>query len=327
MNRSLFSLVILLTLLLLSAFTFQNRSILRADGFAEDRFPAPPKGVKIDPERCMKYLRAICDLGPRISGTKGMKKQQVLLAKHMKAQGAEVEWQVFTARQRSRAKPVEMANLIAKWHPRRKRRVVLCAHYDTRPIADQEPNPRNWHKPFLGANDGGSGVALLMELAHHIKKLDLKVGVDFVLFDGEEFIFEQRKDKYFYGSEHFADKYRARKRKDQGYISGILFDMVAGKNATFPVEQNSWWMAGQLVQQVWKVAATQQCRAFKINRMSRIAVQDDHLALNRVGIPTIDIIDFDYPHWHRLSDTPDNCSGDTMAQVGRTVLAWLPQVR
>src|SRR5262245_9044975 len=154
----------------------------------------------------MKYLETVCKIGPRISGTEGMRKQQELIEKHFTDLGGKVSYQKFTARQRSVRKPVEMANLVVAYHPERTRRVILCSHYDTRPIADQEPNMRRWHDTFLSANDGGSGVALLMELAHHMKDLETTVGVDFVFFDGEEYVFD-RDDDYFFGSKHFAGEY------------------------------------------------------------------------------------------------------------------------
>src|SRR5262249_19768333 len=118
------------------------------DEFASDR-GGKNASVPFDPKRAMKYLEKICDIGPRISGTEGMKKQQDLLKKHFQDHGAKVRMQEFTARQRSRKQPVEMANLIASWHPDRERRVILCAHYDTRPIADQEENRSKWTEPFL----------------------------------------------------------------------------------------------------------------------------------------------------------------------------------
>src|SRR5262249_22920243 len=138
------------------------------------------------------------------------KKQQELVKKHFEEQGAKVRMQSFTAKQRSQKDTVEMANLIASWHPERQRRVIICSHYDTRPIADQEENRRKWTEPFFSANDGGSGVALLMELAHHVKDLKTNVGIDFVLFDGEEYIFDPAPDhdRYFFGSEYFGKKYK-----------------------------------------------------------------------------------------------------------------------
>ena len=131
-------------------------------GFASDRFPPPPVPLPFDAKRAMGYLEAICKIGPRISGSEGMKKQQGLIEKHFKDLGAKVEYQTFTARQVSRRQPTEMANMIVSWHPDRERRVILCSHYDTRPIADQEDDRRDWTKAFVSANDGGSGVALLM---------------------------------------------------------------------------------------------------------------------------------------------------------------------
>jgi hypothetical protein len=292
--------------------------------FAEDRDDADVKPVAFDAKRAMGYLKAVCKIGPRMSGTAGMKKQQDLLVKHFEAHKAKVRKQTFKAKQLSQRKQVEMTNLIVSWHPERKRRVILCSHYDTRPIADQEPERRNWTKPFLSANDGGSGVALLMELAHHMKDLKIQVGVDFVFFDGEEYVFDPNKDTYFFGSEHFARDY-ARNRPKYRYVAAVLFDMVGGKNASFPVEQNSLFKAGALVDQLWKIADDLKCTAFKYKEGPEVL--DDHLALNRAGIPAVDIIDFSYKHWHRLTDVPDNCSGESLAQVSKVVSVWLQRIK
>jgi Zn-dependent M28 family amino/carboxypeptidase len=215
--------------------------------------------------------------------------------------------------------------MIVSWQPERPRRVIICSHYDTRPIADQEEDPRRWHEPFISANDGGSGVALLMELANHLPSIKTSVGIDFVFFDGEEYIFERDGDKYFLGSEHFARDYRQQRPKYR-YTAAILLDMIGGKNAGFPAEPNSWLRAGALVQEVWGVASELKCHAFQ-NRIGQTPVQDDHLALNDAGIPAIDIIDFDYPHWHRLTDTPANCSALSMEQVARVLAVWLQRVK
>lgn len=298
------------------------------DEFASDR---GNKGdpVAFDAKRAMTYLEKICEIGPRISGTEGMKKQQELVKKHFTDHGAKVRMQEFTARQRSKEQPVEMANLIASWHPDRERRVILCSHYDTRPIADQEENRRKWTEPFVSANDGGSGVALLMELAHHMKDLKTNVGVDFVLFDGEEYIYnnapsEEGGDQYFFGSEYFGQSYRKDRTKLR-YVGAVLLDMIAGKNARFPIEPNSWFSARQLTQDLWRIAAEQKCNAFREVEGERVL--DDHIALNRAGIPAVDIIDFNYPHWHRLTDVPANCSGESMAQVARVLSVWLQRVK
>src|SRR5262249_50381594 len=233
-------------------------------------------------------------------------------------------FQRFTARQQSQRQPVDMTNLIVSWHAERERRVILCSHYDTRPIADQEEDPRKWREPFISANDGGSGVALLMELAHHMKDLKTQVGVDFVFFDGEEYIFARNLDKYFFGSEHFTQAYR-RDRPKHRYLAAVLLDMIAGKGVRFPIEQNSWFQAADLVKEIWKIAAEERCRAF-VNEAGP-EVLDDHLALNKAGIPAVDIIDFSYRHWHRLSDVPANCSAEGLEQVARVLVVWLQRAK
>jgi hypothetical protein len=283
--------------------------------------------VAFDAKRAMGYLEDVCKLGPRMSGTASMTKQQELLEKHFTKLGDKVAWQKFTARQRSVRQPIEMANLIVSWKPDAKRRVILCTHYDTRPIADQDPDPKNRNKPIVSANDGGSGVALLMELAHHMNKLPANVGVDFVFFDGEEYVFEPR-DEYFFGSAHFGKEYAEnRKKSDKVYVAAILLDMIAGKDLNLPVEQNSALAAGKLVEDVYKVAAQLKAPAFKGNEYSRGPVDDDHVMLNKHGIPAIDLIDFDYKHWHCLTDLPANCSGENMEQVARVLSVWLQRVK
>ena len=294
--------------------------------FAETRGGTAAPVVPFDARRAMGYLEDVCKIGPRISGSDGMKQQQELLRKHFEALGGKVAFQRFTSQQNSQRRPVDMANLIVSWHPERERRVILCSHYDTRPIADQEPDHRSWREPFVSANDGGSGVALLMELAQHLKDLKTEVGVDFVFFDGEEYVFEPERDRYFFGSQHFSSAYtRGKSRDKQRYVGAILLDMVGGKNPRFPIEPHSWFHAGLLVQEIWGIAAELKCTAFR-EGMGR-EVLDDHIALNKAGIPAVDLIDFDYQHWHRLSDTPENCSGDSLEQVARVLAVWLQRVK
>ena len=291
-----------------------------------------PKGaeIKFDAERSLKYVKLLCDLGPRVSGTEAMKKQQLLLEKHFKDLGATVTRQEFKARQASRRAETEMTNLVISWHPDKARRVILCSHYDTRPIADQERERGNWNKPFVSANDGTSGAAMMMELAHHMKDLKTEVGVDFVLFDGEEYIFETQatggNDRYFIGSEYFAEDYAKTKntRKHQ-YAAAVLMDLCHAKDAKLRVEQYSYTAAPELVDQIWTLAGKLGAKSFRYER--GYEVQDDHLALNRVGIPAVDLIDFDYPHWHKLTDTADKVSGDQMAEVAKVMAAWFTRIK
>lgn len=298
-----------------------------------DRFGETRGGtdvVPFDADRAHKYLKQLCDLGPRVSGSDGMAKQIELLTKHFEAHGATVTRQDFEAKQYSRRDKVKMTNLIAAFHPERTRRVILCAHYDTRPIAHEELNRNDWRKPFLSANDGTSGVAMFMELAHHAKDLSAVVGIDFVCFDGEEYIFEkdafgaQPADRFFFGSDHFAEQYVASKatRKFQ-YEAAVLYDLFAHRGAKFEVEGHSWEKSDKLASQFWKVALDRRSPSF-LNSVGR-PIQDDHLALHRAGIPAIDIIDFDgyERHWHKLSDTPDKVDPKQMAEVAGVTAAWL----
>jgi len=147
---------------------------------------------------------------------------------------------------------------------------------------------------------------MFMEMAHHMKELKTDFGIDFVLFDGEEYVFETDRlgggDKYFFGSEHFAEDYlKARDKRKHRYEAGVLFDLCHAKGAVLRVEVNSLQSAPAICDQIWKTAAAIGASSFRYEKGHE--VQDDHLALNRAGIPTVDVIDFDYPHWHKLSDT------------------------
>ena len=279
--------------------------------------------VPFDSKRALGYLDELCKIGPRICGSDGMKKQQEYLKKHFEALGAKVELQEFKAKQKSRRNAVEMANMIITWHPDRKERVLIASHYDTRPLADQEENQRNWAKPFLSANDGTAGVAFLMELGNQMKDIKTPVGVDFVLFDGEEFVYEQI-DEYFFGSKHFGEAYTKDKPK-HNYRAGVVLDMIAGKDPSFPIEMNSWQVANSLVKEIWGIAGELKCEAFAYKEGP--VVEDDHLALNRAHIPTVDIIDFSYKHWHRLTDVPENCSAEGMEQVAKVLTTWLVRAK
>lgn len=311
-----------------------------ADKFAQDRAGGQPaegaagvKPIPFDADRAVGYVKQLCDLGPRVSASPGMARQQELLVKHFEAHGAKVTRQAFQAKQYSRREKTDFCNLIAAWHPERAKRVILCSHYDTRPMAHEEPNRANWSRPFLSANDGTSGVAFLMELAHHLKELPTAYGVDVVLFDAEEYIFEPSGpfgggDRFFIGSEHFADEYtKAARTRPYKYEAAVLFDLFAHQGARLPMEGHSRTLAPALTDQLWKVAAAVGAKSFEY-RVSG-DVLDDHLALNRAGIPAVDVIDFEgyRPHWHKLTDTPDKISGPQLAEVAKVITTWLQLIR
>lgn len=294
---------------------------------ASGRAPAA-EVVEFSGERAMRHLEAICDLGPRPSGSPAMDRQRALLARHFRAAGATVTGQAFQIRDRRSGAPVHLENLIVTWHPDRAERVLLAAHYDTRPFPDRDPvDPEG---VFLGANDGASGVAVLMELAAAMPGLPGPVGVDFVLFDAEEYVVHPR-DPYFLGSAYFARQYAADRRAGRlphAYRAGVLLDMVADRDLQIWQEQHSvdWPDTKPVVDSIWDVARRLEVREF-VPRPKH-AVQDDHLPLRMIGgIPTCDIIDFDYPHWHTTSDTPAQCAAESLSAVGRVVLAWLREQR
>jgi hypothetical protein len=288
--------------------------------------PAP-----LDSKRAFSYLEKLCKLGSRTTGTVGMQQQQRLLEEHFSALGGKIEWQAFNHKHPLTAEPVEVMNLIVRWKPELSPRVMLCSHYDTRPFPDQDPkNPKGL---FVGANDGGSSTALLMELAHAISKMDLQVGVDFVFFDAEELVYNASNGStlgdYFVGSTYFAEQLVAN-GPQRTYRAGILMDMIGDKELQLSWDEVSFKYAATLAKDVWSIAKELGLKEFN----SRVvhSVRDDHLPLNEIAkLPTIDIIDFDYPniasrsrsHWHTMADTPDKCSGDSITKVAAVVMTWL----
>ncbi|HEV7224686.1 MAG TPA: M28 family peptidase [Pirellulales bacterium] len=278
------------------------------------------KDIPFDGAQAYEYLQQICDLGPRVSGSTGMQAQQELLLAHFEQFGAETELQSFKARHPRDGSAVSMANLIARWRPERAERILLCAHYDTRPFPDRDrTNPEG---TFLGANDGASGVALLMELARHVGELDGAVGIDFVLFDGEELVFGER-DEYFLGSTHFARDYVAN-RPPGAYRWAVLLDMVADADLKILQEVNSmrWTDTRPLVESIWSTAKRLGVHEFVSRRGPDL--RDDHLPLHEIArIPACDVIDFEYPAWHTQADAPAQCSALSLAKVGWVIHEWL----
>jgi hypothetical protein len=274
--------------------------------------------------RSFKHLEAIAALGPRPSGSPGMVKQRELIVAHFQTAGAKVSRQAFQIRDRRTGQTVPMENLIVEWHPDRIDRVLLGAHYDTRPFPDRDPvDPRG---VFLGVNDGGSGVAVLMELATAVRDLPGPIGVDFVLFDAEEYVVAPR-DPYCLGSNFFARQYAAACQagtQPHRYRCGVILDMVADRDLEIFQEQHSvgWPDTRPIVDDLWGVAARLGVRQF-VPR-PKYTVEDDHVPLRMIGrIPTCDVIDFDYPQWHTTADTLEHCSAESLEAVGRVVLEWL----
>jgi len=278
--------------------------------------------------RAYDYLKQLCDLGPRCSGSEAMLAQQKFLAEHFEKIGAKVEFQRFAAPypldgpdEQMIGRDVPMANIIVRFQPANPHRIMLCSHYDTLPFPLCDPTNRRGR--FVGANDNGSGVAILMELGNELAQHPPKVGVDFVFFDGEEFLFA-KDGKYFLGSEHFANEY-VKHPPAFRYRYAVLLDMVGGAELRLPQELNSvtWDDSRPLVDEIWATAARLGVQEF-IARPKLDAIRDDHLALHDVGkIPACDLIDFDYKYWHTQGDTPEHCSALSLAKVGWVLQEWL----
>ncbi|HKK46541.1 MAG TPA: M28 family peptidase [Balneolaceae bacterium] len=218
-----------------------------------------------------------------------------------------------------------MTNIIAAFNPKSGDRVMLSAHWDSRPQADQDTVDAD--KPILGADDGGSGVAVLLELARLFRDNPPPLGVDIVLFDGEDYGKEGDLSKYFLGS-----RYWAKNPPVKGYSPrfGILLDMVGGQMAEYPKEQNSMQFAPALVNELWSIADEKGYTDLFVDQKGGI-ISDDHVIINRIlNIPMIDIIDHEPasrgakfpPYWHTHRDNMDIISKKTLKGTGQ-VLAEL----
>jgi hypothetical protein len=282
--------------------------------------PTRLQDIPFDGAQAYEDLEQLVAIGPRRSGSPGMAAQQKLLAEHFRKLGGRVEFQRFTALHPVDRSEVPMANLIVRWQPANPERILLCAHYDTLPFPMRDPqNPRG---VFVGANDNGSGVALLMELGREMAKWPSPYGIDFVFFDAEEFIFTEQ-DEYFRGSTHFAQTY-VKSHPGYRYRWGVLLDMVGATDLKMYQEDLSyrWADTRPLVDQIWTTARRLGVREF-IPRV-RYVVHDDHVPLHDIAkIPTCDLIALDYPPWHTQGDTLDKCSPLSLAKVGWVLGQWL----
>ena len=295
---------------------------------ASEAKPAMNPESEFDANASFKYLKAICEIGPRMSTSPGMDRQQQFIKSHFANLDCAVYYQPFKVYHPLDSREVELKNMLVRFHPDREPRLLICCHYDTRPFPDRDPvNPRG---RFIGANDGGSGVALLCELGKHIADMNGKFGVDFVFFDGEEFVYVHRRDPMFLGSTHFAKEYAAGRVRAK-YVAGVLVDMVADKNLELYYEGNSLNKAPRVTRDLWSIAGRLGISEFVPKRRHKI--RDDHLPLNQIArIPVCDIIDFDFPikgnsYWHTEKDTIENCSADSLGKVGTVVLAWLREMQ
>ena len=210
-------------------------------------------------------------------------------------------------------------NIIGIINPEASQRLLLLAHWDTRPWADNDPDAANHSKPVMGANDGASGVGVLLQLASQLKAESPTIGVDIVLVDAEDMGEDDNEESWGLGTQYWVQHPHVKGYKP---LFGILLDMVGASDATFTREYYSTQYAGGFVDLVWKCATG----SHFINVQGG-AVTDDHVFVNRAGIPCVDIIDLRSdsptgfcPEWHTINDTMGAIDPATLAQVGQTLL-------
>jgi Peptidase family M28 len=254
--------------------------------------------------------------GPRVPGTPGHEAVRKWIVEELRGLGGRVEEQQVG--DTTLGRPLELTNIIGRFGPATGRRIVLCAHWDSRWAADGDPDPRRRIEPMPGANDGGSGVAVLLEVAELMKRRAPPAGVDLVFFDGEDQGREGRPGEYSLGARGYARRLPA----DPGArpVAAFLFDMVGDRDLRIHPELHSQERATNLVGIVLEAARATSARHFHAEPLH--AVIDDHVPLLEAGIPAVDIIDFDYPAWHTTRDLPDQVSAESLAEVAR-VAAWI----
>ncbi len=263
-------------------------------------------------ESAYRDLVQQCEFGPRVPGTTAHAECEKWLTQNLDSCADSVSLQRFSAMVSETRLP--LTNIVATFNPEGKRHIILCAHWDSRPTADRDPDPANHEKPILGANDGASGVAVLLEIARALKLKPPKQRVTIVLFDVEDY--GQSWREMCLGSQHFAREYAGPK-----VDWAVLLDMVGDRDLRLAPDEVSQHKAPEVVERIWSAAESIDAEAFV--RGPGPAIFDDHVWLLRHGIPCIDVIDFEYPYWHTLQDTPDKCSPESLGQVGRTLLAAL----
>ena len=269
-----------------------------------------------------------CAFGPRVLETEAHEQCGAYIINKFQEYGFTVSKQEATF---LRYDGVKMAgyNIIAQSRPDAAERILIAAHWDSRPWADNDPFESNHHTPILGANAGASGVAVMIELARILHDSLPIVGIDLVCFDAEdagapqwETDIDDRSDSWCLGSQHWATHPHA-----TGFRFGILLDMVGGQGAYFYREGYSMQYASSVMEQVWQAARDAGYGSFFKNEGGGY-ITDDHLPVNRIArIPMIDIVPF-YPTgnsgfgptWHTVNDTPENIDRNTLKAVGQTLL-------
>jgi hypothetical protein len=280
-----------------------------------------------DQNKALEWVKKQVAFGPRVPNSAGHQQCGDFLIKTLQSLADTLVVQKATVVSFDE-KQLKIRNIIASFDPENESRIMLCAHWDSRPFSDQDASVKT--KPIPGANDGGSGVAVLLEIARLLKAQKPRIGVDIILFDAEDYgqpdgmLQQEKADSYCLGSQYWAKNLH-----QPNYLPrfGILLDMVGGPNATFTREGGSVQNAPDVVQKVWNAGNRIGYGNNFVNDQTR-AIIDDHYYINNIAkIPTIDIIQCDrntssnfYKYWHTLQDTPENLDAGTLKAVGQTLL-------
>lgn len=273
---------------------------------------------KFDGKISFEYLKKQTDFGPRAPGSKAHNECLNYLNVEISKYADKVSLQEFS-HQGYNGEILKLTNIFSSFNEKANTRILLLAHWDSRPRADQDPDLHKRSLPILGANDGASGVAVLMEIARQLKAKQPAIGIDILFTDGEDYGKEGDTKNYLLGARYFS------KNLPPGYkpVFGILLDLVGDAQLELLKERYSIDYAPNIVELVWNTARDLGIEQFRDDVQNW--VMDDHLPLNDVGIPTIDIIDFNYPdasnrYWHTSEDTPDKCSPESLEAVGKVLL-------
>ena len=282
---------------------------------------APPEaGARFDGRRAFEFIKEQCEAGPRSPGGPGREACLELMERELSALGIHTHRQKFTVPLSLIKRVAEGTNLIALYEGDRPTSdlIALSTHWDTRPIADLDPDPALRGFPIPGGNDGGSGVALLLELARVVKARQYPGRILFIFFDLEDSGIPGRDTDWCLGSRHFA----AHSLCDYPVSWGINVDMIADRDLKIRPELFSLEKAPDLTREFWTFAEQRAPFHFSRNPLD-FGIFDDHKPFLDLGIPWINLIDFSYPPWHTHEDTPDKCSPISLEIVGNTILEFL----
>jgi hypothetical protein len=307
---SLKSIILIILLLLCSGGVFFPFAVFSNAG----------EKISFDANNAWRYLLKQCNFGPRNPGSSGHHACRDYLAEELKKFTSRVQRQSFTHTDSRLQTTFYLDNIIADFGPEGAPKMILCAHWDTRPRADRDPITKNRSQPIIGANDGASGVAVLLELARIFADHPPSLPVQMVFFDGEDYGREGEDWDYLLGSKFFAENLNPR-----DYRFAILLDMIGDEDLEIKREYNSYKFSRNLQDRIWNLAYKMGVSQFS-ERMT-LPITDDHLSLIEIGIPAVDIIDFEYGQWHTLDDTPEYCSKASLEAVGKVLLELIHSER